>query len=83
MKTLKAILASGGYITSNMVPELAENFPMMQVVVKFQLRPRKIIEIKDLEAEKKLANEANDHVREVFISGQNFQKLAEIFGMDY
>lgn len=83
MKILKHLIENGGNFTSDMLPEFVANFPDMPVVIKFEQKPRKIVTIKDLENEMKLAERTGDYAREVFISSDNFRRLAAVFGMSY
>ena len=83
MKTLKRIIDSWGFVTSEDITDLSTYFPNMELVIKWGCSPRekvKASQVAKLIEQKEKLN--GDYCREVFIESAQFRKLKDILGIE-
>lgn len=78
MNIIKQIIENFGYVTEDMLPVLAKDFPKCSVVIKWDRHPRSSHYAFDATNVIMDAARKKIHAREVFISAANLDKLKEV-----
>jgi hypothetical protein len=75
---IKELIDNKGYISEEMLPRLAKEFPKCRVIIKWEQHPRSSHYAIDAVNVIMDAERNKSHVREVFINATNLDWLVEI-----
>lgn len=80
MNTLLQIFTNWGYITDLQLKELVDYFPRTKVVIQWgRMKRERLPAWEAIERMEKVEAEDIDYVRSVFLTGQDMDKLREVF----